>query len=69
MQGFDNKTVELMARALDRALHMLAKNNQRAGDGAKDALAKHILELARRGERNEVRLAYIAVAKLEGEGR
>jgi hypothetical protein len=65
MQPFDSKTMELMARALNRALHMLAKGNQQIPQDAKDMLSKHILHFAKRGEKNEVRLAFRAVAEFD----
>ena len=68
MKKSDPETTQAAARALSRAWHMLLRTRPQAAQDAerqRELLATAIAEVAARGERNEIRLAVLAVARLE----
>jgi hypothetical protein len=68
VRKFDPVTPQTTARALSRAWHMLLRTRPQAAQDAErqqHLLRSAIAEVAARGERNEIRLAVLAVAKLE----
>jgi hypothetical protein len=68
MRTFDTQTCEMMGRALERAWHILQKTNKPrwwSTEEARAALARCIVDCAKNGERNEIRLAFLAVSEVE----
>jgi hypothetical protein len=72
MQAFDIQTREMMGRALERAWHILLKTNKPrwwSTEEAHAALARCVVDCAKSGERNEIKLAFLAVSKFEESHR
>jgi hypothetical protein len=69
--AFDPDTISILSSALDEAWEFAKASNEEAFkiDGnaaaARTALAKHILEMARQGERDRQRLIFAALAQLK----
>ena len=68
-RAFDPETVHLLAAAFENAWKSLTARGDRFADPLKaahsrDVLAKHIIELAQRGERDSIRLCDGALAYL-----
>jgi hypothetical protein len=64
---FDPETIAVLAMALQDALRQLQLVYR--NDPAVTEIAKTIIELARRGERNPIRLRDLAVEAFRGGGR
>jgi hypothetical protein len=72
MREFDTGTCEMMARALERAWHILQQTNKPrwwSTEEARAALARCVVECAKSGERNEIKLAFLAVSKFAESDR
>jgi hypothetical protein len=67
--AFDPETIEVLGAALDAAWHQVEVNKPAFKvdgntEGARNVLAKHIVNMARRGERDPQRLSQAAVERL-----
>jgi hypothetical protein len=67
--AFDPETIEILGVALDAAWRQVEANKSAFKadgntDGARNALAKHIVNMARRGERDPQCLSQAAVEQL-----
>jgi hypothetical protein len=68
--AFDPETISILSDALDDAWQVVQANKTAFGidghpEGARQALAKHIIELAKQGERDRQRLIEGALAALK----
>jgi len=66
---FDPPTVQLLCAALDDAWELVEANKATfkldgQAEGARDKLAQHIVEMAKKGERSRLRLIEGALAQL-----
>jgi hypothetical protein len=65
--AWDSKTTNMLKGALDEAERRAAADGTKAdkyGEPVRDALAKHIVSMAKRGERDEKRLVEGALERL-----
>jgi hypothetical protein len=69
-EAFDSETSELMARALSHAIKQVEAGGQL--DGGKERLeallTKAIMEAVQRGERDEFKLAAVALSQYQQSG-
>ena len=72
MSAYDIETHKLLARAFERAWHMFVNTRKVPPASRKNiqaAIARSIVEIFKRGERNEVRLAVLALARVDQQER
>jgi len=64
--AFDPETISILGSALDGAWRSLENKSQMNGDAeaARTVLAKHIIDMAKKGERDRQRLIEGALARL-----
>ena len=55
---FEPETLDVMIRALDEAWERAQANGARVNGAARDVLAKHIVAMARQGERDPIQAVY-----------